>query len=99
MVVARDSRAGPAHDHHPHVRRWRRLDPTLQSLAVMVAASRIGCTWCMDFGYWEAHHRGVDPAKVSAVPEWRASDLYTEVTTLSIGTLVSISAHSPTVWA
>ena len=33
----------------------------------------------MDFGYWEAHHRGVDPAKVSAVPEWRASDLYTEV--------------------
>lgn len=80
-----------AASHHPGVlwvairlergvaRRWRRLDPTLHCLAVMVAASRIGCSWCMDFGYWEAHHRGVDPAKISAVSDWRVSDLYTEL--------------------
>ena len=29
-------------------RSWRRLDPTLQALAVMAPAARIGCSWCMD---------------------------------------------------
>jgi alkylhydroperoxidase family enzyme len=33
--------------------RWNQLDPTLRALAGMAAASRIGCSWCMDFGYWE----------------------------------------------
>jgi alkylhydroperoxidase family enzyme len=77
--------------HHPGVllvgvrlelgvsRRWRRLDPTLQCLAVMAAAARIGCSWCMDFGYWEFHHRGVDPARIEEVPGWRDSGVYTEL--------------------
>jgi len=77
--------------HHPGVllvgarlelgasRRWRRLDPTLQCLAVMASAARIGCSWCMDFGYWEFHHRGVDPTKIGEVPGWRGSSVYTEL--------------------
>ena len=59
------------------VARWRRLDPTLKALAVMVASARVGCSWCMDFGYWEFHHRGVDPAKLRDVPRWRDSGVYT----------------------
>ena len=61
------------------VARWRRLDPKLQALAVMPAAARIGCSWCMDFGYWEFHHRGVDPRKLEDVPRWRNSTVYTDV--------------------
>ncbi|MDR0360957.1 MAG: carboxymuconolactone decarboxylase family protein [bacterium] len=77
--------------HHPGVlwaearlelsvaRRWRKLDPTLQCLAVMAASVRIGCAWCVDFGYWEAHHKGVDQVKIAHVPAWRDSDVYTEL--------------------
>ena len=61
------------------VQRWRRLDPTLQALAVMAAAARIECSWCMDFGYWEFHHRGVDPGKLEDVTRWRSSARYTDL--------------------
>ena len=42
--------------------RWKRLDPTLKALAVMASAVSIGCSWCVDFGYWETTNRGIDPA-------------------------------------
>jgi alkylhydroperoxidase family enzyme len=59
--------------------RWNKADPTLKALAVMVASARIGCSWCMDFGYWEYHHQGIEPAKLRAVPKWRDSDVYTDL--------------------
>jgi alkylhydroperoxidase family enzyme len=59
--------------------RWRKLSPTLRCLATMAPAARIGCSWCMDFGYYVAHHDGVDRAKIEAVPHWRDSDAYTDV--------------------
>jgi alkylhydroperoxidase family enzyme len=60
------------------VERWHALDTGLKDLAVMAAAARIGCAWCLDFGYWEAtmrHHVPVE--KVRAVPGWRDSDALT----------------------
>ncbi|MEU8226432.1 carboxymuconolactone decarboxylase family protein [Kribbella sp. NPDC048915] len=59
--------------------RWNSLAPDLKALAVMVASARIGCSWCMDFGYWEFHHQGIDPAKLHDVPRWRDSDVYTDL--------------------
>ncbi|TCN30464.1 alkylhydroperoxidase family enzyme [Kribbella orskensis] len=59
--------------------RWNKLDPTLRALAGMVASAQVGCSWCMDFGYWEYHHQGIDPAKLRAVPRWRDSDVYTDL--------------------
>ena len=56
--------------------RWKQLSPTLNALAVMAVAREIGCSWCMDFGYWENHHRGIDPAKLQAIGAWRTSDAY-----------------------
>ncbi len=32
------------------VAKFNKLDPVLKELAVVVAAARIGCSWCMDFG-------------------------------------------------
>ena len=61
------------------VARWKRLDPTLKSLAEMASSATIGCSWCMDFGYWMAHGRGVDPVKLREVPRWRESDVYTDL--------------------
>src|SRR5215211_3481391 len=59
--------------------RWNTLDPTQKALTVMVVSARIGCSWCMDFGYWEFHHQGVDPVKLRDVPRWRDSDVYTDL--------------------
>ena len=39
-------------------------------------ASRIGCSWCIDYGYYEGMHGGIDPAKVRAVSTWRTSELF-----------------------
>ena len=53
------------------VAKFAALDPVLKELAVMTAAATIGCSWCMDFGYWEAHKLGIPPEKLRAVPAWR----------------------------
>jgi len=55
---------------------WKKLDPTLRWLAVQAASMQIGCSWCIDYGYYEGMHDGVDSAKVRAVGGWRTSDLF-----------------------
>lgn len=59
------------------VARWRRLDADLKVLAEMAAAARIGCSWCVDFGWYAAHSQGLDTAKLGEVPRWRDSDVFT----------------------
>ncbi|MFI6062614.1 carboxymuconolactone decarboxylase family protein [Streptomyces sp. NPDC051286] len=59
------------------VGRWKALDPQLKALAVMTSAATVGCSWCMDFGYWEHHRHGMDPGKLREVPVWRESKVYT----------------------
>jgi len=60
------------------VQRWGKLDRGLKDLAVIAAAARIGCAWCLDFGYWEATTKHHLPAeKIRAVPDWRDSDVFT----------------------
>ncbi len=58
------------------IARWDRLAPDLKALAVLAAAQRIGCPWCLDFGYWEFASQGIPVAKLAAVPQWRDSDLF-----------------------
>lgn len=57
---------------------WKKLDPTLRWLALQATSSRIGCSWCIDYGYYEGMHDGIDPAKVRAVTDWRSSELFDE---------------------
>ncbi|WP_395657008.1 carboxymuconolactone decarboxylase family protein [Nocardioides sp.] len=59
------------------VAKWRELDPHLKSYAQMASAAVIGCSWCLDFGYFLAHGEGLDESKVREVPRWRESDLFT----------------------
>jgi len=61
------------------VEKWNRLDQTLKNLAEMAASVTIGCSWCVDFGYWVATGKGTDPAKLRDVPRWRDSDVYTDL--------------------
>ncbi|HEY0948969.1 carboxymuconolactone decarboxylase family protein [Nocardioides sp.] len=61
------------------VAKWRALDPNLKSYAELASAGVIGCSWCLDFGYFLAHNEGLDLAKVREVPRWRESDVFTQL--------------------
>lgn len=53
--------------------KWNTLDLKIRDLADMAAAVKIGCPWCMDFGYWILHTHGIPREKIEAVPSWRDS--------------------------
>ena len=57
--------------------KWNQLDPNLKSFAHMAVAALVGCSWCLDFGYFHAHNEGLDEAKASEVPRWRESPAFT----------------------
>ena len=59
------------------VDKWDALDQNLKSYAQLASAGVIGCSWCLDFGYFMAHNDGLDLAKVREVPRWRESDVFT----------------------
>jgi len=58
-------------------RKWDQCDENLKSLAHMAVASLLGCTWCLDFGYFMAHNEGLDEAKAREVPRWRETAVFT----------------------
>ncbi len=61
------------------VSKWGQLDPTLKAYAQLASAGVIGCSWCLDFGYFMAHTDGLDLTKVREVPRWRESDVFTDL--------------------
>ncbi|HYN65495.1 MAG TPA: carboxymuconolactone decarboxylase family protein [Ornithinibacter sp.] len=79
------------------VARWDALDPHLASLAQMASAAVIGCSWCLDFGYFLAHDEGLDEAKVREVPRWRESDVFTPLERDVLEYAEAMSVTPPTV--
>jgi alkylhydroperoxidase family enzyme len=80
------------------VERWRKLDRGLKDLAVMAAAGTIGCSWCVDFGYWESTMKHAVPAeKIGAVPHWRDSGVFTELERLVLEYAEAMTETPPTV--
>jgi AhpD family alkylhydroperoxidase len=57
--------------------KWDQCDASLKSFANMAVASMVGCSFCLDFGYFQAHNEGLDVTKAREVPRWRASDVFT----------------------
>ena len=79
------------------LKRWNKLDPTLKALAEMAAAVSIGCSWCVDFGYWVKTNEGVDPGKLRDVPRWRDSDVYTDLERRVMAYAEAVTATPPAV--
>lgn len=59
--------------------KWDQLDHDLTSFATMAAAAEIGCSFCLDLGYFMSHNKGLDEAKAREVPRWRESDVFSPV--------------------
>lgn len=57
--------------------KWNACDKNLKSFAHMAVAAYVGCSACLDFGYYEASNEGLDLHKASQVPRWRESDVFT----------------------
>ena len=83
--------------HEMSLTRWKALDPTLKNLAEMAAAVSIGCSWCVDFGYWIATSKGTDPVKLREVPRWRESDVYTDLERKVLAYAEAMTENPPTV--
>jgi alkylhydroperoxidase family enzyme len=57
--------------------KWHACDANLKSFAHMAAVSLVGCSFCLDLGYFMAHNEGLDEAKAREVPRWRESTVFT----------------------
>ncbi|MCO1594292.1 carboxymuconolactone decarboxylase family protein [Micromonospora sp. RHAY321] len=57
--------------------KWNECDKDLKSYAHMAVASLIGCSFCLDLGYFMAHNEGLDVTKAREVPRWRESEVFT----------------------
>jgi alkylhydroperoxidase family enzyme len=56
---------------------WDAVDESLKSFAHMAVAAQVGCSWCLDFNYFQAQNQGLDMIKASQVPRWRSSTVFT----------------------
>jgi alkylhydroperoxidase family enzyme len=57
--------------------RWDACDAQLKAFAHMATVSLVGCGFCLDFGYLQAHHEHLDVDKAREVPRWRESTAFT----------------------
>ncbi|MDX3233718.1 carboxymuconolactone decarboxylase family protein [Streptomyces sp. ME19-01-6] len=56
---------------------WDAADASLKSFAHMAVAAQVGCSWCLDVGYFQAQNQDLDLAKASQVPRWREAEVFT----------------------
>ncbi|MFZ2177785.1 MAG: carboxymuconolactone decarboxylase family protein [Rhodococcus sp. (in: high G+C Gram-positive bacteria)] len=77
--------------------KWDRCDENLKSFAHMAVASLVGCSFCLDFGYFQAHNEGLDLAKAREVPRWRESDVFTPLEREVMEYAEAMSQTPPTV--
>jgi len=57
--------------------KWDQCDLSLKSFAHMAVAAMVGCSFCLDLGYFMSKNEGLDVAKAREVPRWRSSDVFT----------------------
>jgi alkylhydroperoxidase family enzyme len=77
--------------------KWDACDESLKSFAHMAVASLIGCTWCLDFGYFAAHNENLDVDKAREVPRWRESDVFSPLERDVLEYAEAMSQTPPTV--
>jgi alkylhydroperoxidase family enzyme len=77
--------------------KWDQCDENLKSFAHMAVASLVGCSFCLDLGYFHAHNEGLDEIKAREVPRWRESDVFTPLEREVMEYAEAMSQTPPTV--
>ena len=79
------------------VAKFDALDRDLSVLAQAATAATVGCSWCLDFGYYLAHSEGMDLEKIREVMRWRDSDVFSPVEREVLGFAEAMSTTPLTV--
>ena len=77
--------------------KWSTLDDGLKELANLSVATQIGCSWCMDFGYYMSRTNGMPIEKLEQVTRWRESEIYTPLERKVLEYAEAMTATPPTV--
>ena len=77
--------------------KWDACDRSLKSFAHMAVAAQVGCSWCLDFGYFQAFNEHLDLDKAREVPRWQESALFTPLERAVLGYAVAMTLTPPTV--
>jgi alkylhydroperoxidase family enzyme len=79
------------------IQKWDQCDENLKSLAHIAVASLVGCSFCLDLGYFHAHNQGLDLDKAREVPCWRTSGVFTPLERDVLSYAEAITGTPPTV--
>jgi alkylhydroperoxidase family enzyme len=77
--------------------KWDQCDENLKSFAHMAVSSLVGCSFCLDLGYFMAHNEGLDVARAREVPRWRESSVFTPLERDAMEYAEAMSQTPPTV--
>jgi alkylhydroperoxidase family enzyme len=77
--------------------KWHACDLSLKSFAHMAVAAQIGCSWCLDFGYFQAFNDHLDLDKAREVPRWRDSVVFTPLERAVMGYAEAMTHTPPSV--
>jgi AhpD family alkylhydroperoxidase len=77
--------------------KWDAVDRDLKELAQLAVASQIGCSWCMDFGYYASRTNGMSREKLEQVTSWRESTVFTPLERKVLEYAEAMTATPPTV--
>jgi AhpD family alkylhydroperoxidase len=77
--------------------KWSKLEGGLKELASLSVASQIGCSWCMDFGYYMSRTNGMPIEKLEQVTRWRESEVYTPLERKVLEYAEAMTTTPPTV--
>jgi alkylhydroperoxidase family enzyme len=76
---------------------WDACDLSLKSFAHMAVSAQIGCSWCLDFAYFQAFNEHLDMDKAREVPRWRDSVVFTPLERAVMGYAEAMTQTPPSV--
>jgi alkylhydroperoxidase family enzyme len=79
------------------VQKWDACDEQLKSFAHMAVAAQVGCSWCLDFNYFEAYNKYLDMEKAREIPRWRASGAFSALEREVLAYAEAMTVTEPTV--
>ena len=77
--------------------KWDACDLSLKSFAHLAVSAQIGCSWCLDFAYFQAFNEHLDMDKAREVPRWRDSAMFTPLERAVLEYAEAMTATPPTV--
>ncbi|MFC7342140.1 carboxymuconolactone decarboxylase family protein [Saccharopolyspora griseoalba] len=69
------------------------LPASVRELAVYRVATRLGCSWCVDFGTMLQRNEGLDVDRLKEIDDYATSDKFTEVERLAIAYADAMTAE------